>query len=77
MFLSVNSRVKVATIKFFNDSKGITAIEYALIGVAMATALAIILGAKDGSQAGTFTHAIKGSFDSIVSSITQFFSDKN
>ncbi|WP_050514365.1 Flp family type IVb pilin [Aeromonas finlandensis] len=68
MFINLSSRVKA----FFNDTKGITAIEYALIGVAMATALALILGSKDGTDPGTLTHALKGSFDAIGKSISNY-----
>jgi pilus assembly protein Flp/PilA len=67
MLINLNARVK----NFIKDSKGITAIEYALIGVAMATVLAVALGSKDGTNGG-LTGAMKQSFETISSSITNY-----
>lgn len=47
------------------DQKGVTAIEYALIGVAMATLLAFILG----DQNSGFLGALKDTFDKIAEAI--------
>lgn len=52
--------------KFIQDERGVTAIEYALIGVAMATLLAVILG----DQNSGFLGAIKKAFDNIEAAIT-------
>ncbi|ATV44430.1 Flp family type IVb pilin [Pectobacterium sp. CHL-2024] len=51
--------------KFFKDNRGVTAIEYALIAVAMATLLAFILG----DQNSGFLGALKQTFDKIARSI--------
>ena len=67
MLINLNARVK----NFIKDSKGITAIEYALIGVAMATVLAVALGSKDGANGG-LTGAMKQSFETISDSITTY-----
>ncbi|OON42230.1 pilus assembly protein PilA [Izhakiella australiensis] len=50
---------------FGKDKKGVTAIEYALIGVAMATLLAFILG----DQNSGFLGAIREAFDNIADAI--------
>ncbi|EOQ4335207.1 Flp family type IVb pilin, partial [Escherichia coli] len=47
--------------------RGVTAIEYALIGVAMATLLAFIFG----DQNSGFLGAIKDAFDAIAAAIQQ------
>jgi len=51
--------------RFAKDQQGVTAIEYALIGVAMATLLALILGNQDEG----FLGAIKVAFDKIMLAI--------
>ena len=51
--------------QFAHDQKGVTAIEYALIGVAMATLLAYILG----DQNSGFLGAMKDTFDKIAEAI--------
>lgn len=50
-----------------DDKRGVTAIEYALIAVAMATLLALVLGTQDTGLLG----ALKASFDAIGSAIKQ------
>ncbi|HDX4051665.1 TPA: Flp family type IVb pilin [Enterobacter soli] len=52
--------------QFADDQRGVTAIEYALIAVAMATLLAFILGNQDTG----FLGALKKTFDAIASAIT-------
>ncbi|HEY3984581.1 Flp family type IVb pilin [Cedecea sp.] len=52
--------------QFCKDQKGVTAIEYALIGVAMATLLAFILGDQDSG----FLGALKETFDKIAEAIS-------
>ncbi|MFI8416086.1 Flp family type IVb pilin [Serratia sp. NPDC078593] len=51
--------------KFIKDNRGVTAIEYALIGVAMATLLAFVLG----DQNSGFLGALKETFDKIAEAI--------
>lgn len=51
--------------KIITDENGVTAIEYALIGVAMATLLAFILGDQDSGFLGT----IREAFDNIAEAI--------
>ncbi|BEM02367.1 pilus assembly protein PilA (plasmid) [Serratia marcescens] len=51
--------------KFARDRRGVTAIEYALIGVAMATLLAFVLGDQDSG----FLGALKETFDKIAEAI--------
>ncbi|WBF45023.1 Flp family type IVb pilin [Serratia rubidaea] len=51
--------------KFARDRRGVTAIEYALIGVAMATLLAFVLG----DQNSGFLGALKETFDKIAEAI--------
>lgn len=51
--------------KFAKDNRGVTAIEYALIGVAMATLLAFVLG----DQNSGFLGALKETFDKIAEAI--------
>jgi len=51
---------------FAKDRRGVTAIEYALIGVAMATLLAAVLGNQDSG----FLGALKETFDKIAAAIT-------
>lgn len=51
--------------EFGKDQRGVTAIEYALIGVAMATLLAFILG----DQNSGFLGALKDTFDKIAEAI--------
>jgi len=62
----VNVSTFLATYK--NDERGVTAIEYGLIGVAMATLLGAAFAANggDGSIVGELTKA----FDKIASGIT-------
>lgn len=51
---------------FFKDQRGVTAIEYSLIGVAMATLLAFILG----DQNSGFLGELKKAFDAIATAIS-------
>ncbi|GKX63302.1 Flp family type IVb pilin [Pragia fontium] len=51
---------------FLKNQRGITAIEYALIGVAMASLLAVVLGTGDGSG---FLYELKQTFLKISQSI--------
>ncbi|EOZ7471434.1 Flp family type IVb pilin [Enterobacter hormaechei] len=60
-------RYKQRLMHFAKDERGVTAIEYALIGVAMATLLAFIFG----DQNSGFLGAIKDAFDAIAAAIQQ------
>ncbi len=66
VMLKMYVAAKVRAEGFVNDQRGVTAIEYALIGVAMASLLAAIFG----SQSSGFLGAINDAFLKIVSSIT-------
>jgi len=59
--------------QFAKNQKGVTAIEYALIGVAMATLLAFILG----DQNSGFLGALKTTFDKIAEAINSVTIPKN
>lgn len=48
-----------------NDERGVTAIEYGLIAVAMAALLAVVLSSKGG-----FVEQLKLAFDKVTSSLT-------
>lgn len=60
----VATQVRIAS--FIKDQRGVTAIEYALIAVAMATLLAFILGDQDSG----FLGALKSTFKAITDAIT-------
>jgi len=55
------------------DKRGVTAIEYALIGVAMATLLALVLGNQDSG----FLGALKNTFAKIADAITSVTVNKS
>ncbi|MGR5501304.1 Flp family type IVb pilin [Vibrio sp. DNB22_10_4] len=52
--------------EFKRDERGVTAIEYGLIGVAMAVALATVLGSTDGQ----FLQELKDAFTGIAGKLT-------
>jgi pilus assembly protein Flp/PilA len=52
--------------EFRRDERGVTAIEYGLIGVAMAVALATVLGATDGQ----FLKELKDAFTGIATKLS-------
>ncbi|MGF1691810.1 Flp family type IVb pilin [Photobacterium kagoshimensis] len=54
--------------QFWNNEDGITAIEYAMLGVAMAVGLTAILGGKD--KDGTFLKSLNDAFGKIANTIT-------
>lgn len=60
----VMTRLRIA--EFGKDSRGVTAIEYALIAVAMASLLAVVLG----NQNSGFLGALKTTFNTIAQSIS-------
>lgn len=53
--------------EFRKDQRGVTAIEYALIGVAMATMLALVLGSSTDKE--SLIGRLKFSFDEITKAI--------
>jgi len=61
-YISVKNNID----NFFKDQRGVTAIEYSLIGVAMATLLAFILG----DQNSGFLGELKKAFDAIATAIS-------
>ena len=52
---------------FKNDQRGVTAIEYAIIGVAIS---AIVIAVFKGTGAGTLRGALEGAMSTISSQIT-------
>ncbi|EDS4435090.1 Flp family type IVb pilin, partial [Salmonella enterica] len=52
---------------FISQTNGVTAIEYALIGVAMATLLALVFGSPDDPN--TLLGSLKAAFDNIIKAI--------
>ncbi|MEZ8096372.1 Flp family type IVb pilin [Photobacterium swingsii] len=54
---------------FWNNEDGITAIEYAMLGVAMAVGLTAIMGSSSGAGTG-FLGSLKSAFDSIAGKIS-------
>lgn len=57
---------------FKKDERGVTAIEYGLIGVAMAGLLAVVLATTDGSMLAN----LKAAFDSIATDISTVTTNK-
>ncbi|WP_318446177.1 Flp family type IVb pilin [Photobacterium leiognathi] len=51
--------------KFQKDERGVTAIEYGLIAIAMAALLTVVFTKKDG-----LTNQLKNSFDTVKTSIS-------
>lgn len=66
----VMTRLRIA--EFGKDRRGVTAIEYALIAVAMATLLAVVLG----NQNSGFLGALKETFNKISQAISSVTSSK-
>jgi pilus assembly protein Flp/PilA len=56
--------------EFKRDERGVTAIEYGLIGVAMATALGAILYTTGTPNGTTFIDQLLGAFDAIAGAIS-------
>jgi len=55
---------------FIKNEDGVTAIEYAVIGVAMAAGLAVIMGGTGAKDSG-FIKSLKVAFDNIGSRLEQ------
>lgn len=54
--------------QFWNNEDGITAIEYAMLGVAMAVGLTAIMG-KSGKSGTGFLGSLQNAFDKIANTI--------
>lgn len=65
MLLSTYVKAKLALEDFKNDQRGVTAIEYAIIGVAIATIVGTVF-----SQNGTLKTALDNALTSISNKIT-------
>ncbi|RWR03309.1 pilus assembly protein PilA [[Pantoea] beijingensis] len=63
--LNMEERIK----EFAKNQRGVTAIEYALIAVAMATLLASVLGDKDKGFLGALNHTFEA-IAAAISSVT-------
>lgn len=70
MMLGWYCHIQAAINTFGKDKRGVTAIEYALIAVAMATLLAFILGNKSTGFLGALNDAFKNITDAITSVTT-------
>ncbi|EGU38675.1 Flp family type IVb pilin [Vibrio scophthalmi] len=67
MFNEIVIKAKVAVDNFINDQRGVTAIEYAIIGVAI-SALVLAVFATDGAG---LEAAISGAITTISGNITK------
>ncbi|MGF1771130.1 Flp family type IVb pilin [Vibrio wakamikoensis] len=67
------TKLYVNAVTFFNefkrDERGVTAIEYGLIGVAMATALGAILYTSGSTTDKTFIDQLLGAYSAIATAI--------
>ncbi|MEZ8381432.1 Flp family type IVb pilin [Vibrio splendidus] len=63
MLLNINSKIRQIRTKFKLDKRGVTAVEYAIIAVAMS---AILLGIF---QTGTLKGAMEGAMNTVSSSL--------
>ncbi|MEZ9923973.1 hypothetical protein BCV02_09000 [Vibrio breoganii] len=59
--------LKTFLTRFIKDERGVTAIEYGIIGVALAVAIGAAIGT--GSADGGLTGAIKAAFETISGSM--------
>ncbi|MEZ8055713.1 Flp family type IVb pilin [Vibrio splendidus] len=64
MLLNINSKIRQIRTKFKLDKRGVTAVEYAIIAVAMS---AILLGIF---QTGTLKGAMEGAMNTVSSSLS-------
>nr|WP_029405176.1 Flp family type IVb pilin [Vibrio splendidus] len=69
MLLNINSKIRQIRTKFKLDKRGVTAVEYAIIAVAMS---AILLGIF---QNGTLKTAMEGAMNTVSSSLSGGSSD--
>ncbi|ROV57780.1 Flp family type IVb pilin [Vibrio ponticus] len=65
MFNQLCVKAKIGFDKFMNDQKGVTAIEYAIVGVAIS---AIVLGVVSTSDTG-LGGALQAAFDRIITNV--------
>jgi pilus assembly protein Flp/PilA len=66
MLTTLYVKAKLALEAFKNDERGVTAIEYAIIGVAIS---AIVLAIFNGTGTGTLQGALSGAMAKITASI--------
>ena len=64
MFLKTITKAQAALQQFKNDERGVTAIEYAIIAVAIAAIVATVFGGDTG-----LTGALQDAMDNIVSKV--------
>lgn len=64
MLTKLYTKAYAAGYSFLKNRDGVTAIEYAIIGVAIATALSLVF--TKTTSAGTFGGAIKGAMTTIM-----------
>ncbi|MCL9774877.1 Flp family type IVb pilin [Vibrio methylphosphonaticus] len=67
MFTQLYVKASTLMTEFKNDERGVTAIEYGLIAVAMAAVLGVVFGGGVGG--GDIGKALKAVFDSITTAL--------
>ena len=65
MLLNINSKLRNIRNKFKADKRGVTAVEYAIIAVAMSSIILLVF--KDGSLSKTLTDAMTAISTSMTS----------
>ena len=65
MLLNINSKLRNIRNKFKSDKRGVTAVEYAIIAVAMSSIILLVF--KDGSLSKTLTDAMTAISTSMTS----------
>lgn len=66
MLLNLYCKAAAAFMSFKNDQRGVTAIEYGLIAIAMAI---LIITYFSFSGSSSIVHTLKSGFDSLVTSL--------
>ncbi|MEZ9302180.1 hypothetical protein BCT94_13820 [Vibrio breoganii] len=62
--------LKTFLTRFIKDERGVTAIEYGIIGVALAVVLVAVIGAGDGSDGDGLVGAIAGAFETMTNAMS-------
>ncbi|WP_108652561.1 Flp family type IVb pilin [Dongshaea marina] len=58
------TKVKILSNEFFNDERGVTAVEYAIVGVAISAIVAAVMG-----EGGVLNKALNHAVDTISANI--------
>lgn len=67
MFLSTYVKTNFFLEEFKNDERGVTAIEYAIVAVAVATVVAVVFGTDAGGTLGTVITTLLNKVSTIIS----------